>query len=63
MAISPDIVAGKPRRRKERTTADVLEFADAAEWESWLAAQHDERAEAWLRIDKRHSGTALITIA
>jgi uncharacterized protein YdeI (YjbR/CyaY-like superfamily) len=42
---------------------DVLDFPDTAGWESWLAAQHGVRAEAWLRIGKRHSGIALITIA
>jgi uncharacterized protein YdeI (YjbR/CyaY-like superfamily) len=42
---------------------DVLDFPDAAGWESWLAAQHGVRAEAWLRIAKRHSGIATITIA
>jgi len=42
---------------------EVLDFPDAARWESWLAAQHGVRAEAWLRIAKRHSGIALVTIA
>jgi uncharacterized protein YdeI (YjbR/CyaY-like superfamily) len=42
---------------------DVLDFPDAAEWESWLAAHHDVRPEAWLRIAKRQSGIATITIA
>jgi uncharacterized protein YdeI (YjbR/CyaY-like superfamily) len=42
---------------------EVLDFPDAAGWESWLAAHHDERAEAWLRIAKRHAGIATITIA
>ena len=32
---------------------DVLDFPDAAGWESWLAAQHGVQAEAWLRIAKR----------
>ncbi|MGW3603699.1 YdeI/OmpD-associated family protein [Micromonospora sp. NPDC005161] len=41
---------------------DVLDFADAMAWESWLAAQHDVRGEAWLRIAKRHSGLPSITI-
>jgi uncharacterized protein YdeI (YjbR/CyaY-like superfamily) len=41
---------------------DVLDFPDAAGWESWLAAHHGARAEAWLRIAKRHSGIATITI-
>lgn len=41
---------------------DVLDFPDAGAWESWLAAHHEVRAEAWLRIAKRHSGIATITI-
>jgi uncharacterized protein YdeI (YjbR/CyaY-like superfamily) len=41
---------------------DVLEFPDAAAWEAWLAQHHDDRADAWLRIAKRHSGLALIAI-
>lgn len=42
---------------------DVLEFPDAAGWESWLDAQHEVRAEAWLRIGKRASGIPLLMIA
>ncbi|MGH8833499.1 MAG: YdeI/OmpD-associated family protein [Actinomycetes bacterium] len=42
---------------------DVLEFPDAAGWESWLAAHHDGRPEAWLRIAKRHSGLVSVTVA
>jgi uncharacterized protein YdeI (YjbR/CyaY-like superfamily) len=42
---------------------DVLDFPDATRWESWLAAQHAVRAEAWLRIAKRHSGIASVTPA
>lgn len=42
---------------------EALDFPDAAGWESWLQAQHGERTEAWLRIAKRHSGIATITIA
>ena len=41
---------------------DVLDFPDAAEWESWLAANHDGRSEAWLRIAKRHSGLVSVTV-
>lgn len=41
---------------------DVLEFADAGEWESWLSAHHGSHPEAWLRIGKRHAGIALIGI-
>ncbi|MGI8331631.1 YdeI/OmpD-associated family protein [Actinomadura scrupuli] len=42
---------------------DVLDFPDAARWESWLAAQHGVRTEVWLRIAKRHSGIASVTVA
>ncbi|MCO1597910.1 YdeI/OmpD-associated family protein [Micromonospora sp. RHAY321] len=42
---------------------DVLDFPDAAAWDSWLAAQHEVREDAWLRIAKRHSGLASITIS
>jgi uncharacterized protein YdeI (YjbR/CyaY-like superfamily) len=42
---------------------DVLDFADAAGWESWLEDHQGERAEAWLRIAKRGSGLATIAIA
>lgn len=48
---------------KPAIAVDVLDFPDAAGWESWLAGQHEVRAEAWLRIAKRHSGLALVTIA
>lgn len=42
---------------------DILEFRDTAEWEAWLDTNHADRAEAWLRIAKRHSGLPLIRIA
>lgn len=42
---------------------DVLDFADAGGWESWLAEQHGVQAEAWLRIAKRHSGLPGVKIA
>jgi uncharacterized protein YdeI (YjbR/CyaY-like superfamily) len=41
---------------------EILDFPDAAAWESWLETHHHERSEAWLRIAKRHSGIATITI-
>lgn len=41
----------------------VLEFADVAGWDSWLAANHAVQSHVWMRIGKRHSGTPLITIA
>jgi uncharacterized protein YdeI (YjbR/CyaY-like superfamily) len=42
---------------------EVLDFADAAAWGSWLAAHHETRTAAWLRIAKRHSGLRSIMIA
>ena len=42
---------------------DPLEFDDAAGWESWLAANHADRSEAWLRIGKKHAGPARLAIA
>ncbi len=42
---------------------DVLDFPDAARWESWLGAQHEVRSEVWLRIAKRRSGIASVTPA
>ncbi len=41
----------------------MLDFPDAAQWESWLAEQHAVRTEAWLRIAKRHSGLASVSPA
>ena len=41
---------------------EVLDFADAAGWESWLTERHEVRDEAWLRIAKRHSGIDTINI-
>jgi uncharacterized protein YdeI (YjbR/CyaY-like superfamily) len=41
----------------------ALSFCDAAGWESWMAAHHDQQPEAWLRIAKRHSGIASVTVA
>lgn len=35
--------------------ANVLEFLDAAEWESWLEIHHRDEAGVWLRIRKRHA--------
>ena len=40
----------------------LLEFADAAAWESWLAEHHADAPEAWLRIAKRGSGVATLAI-
>jgi uncharacterized protein YdeI (YjbR/CyaY-like superfamily) len=41
----------------------VLDLPDAARWEAWLAAEHEVRAEAWLRIARAHSGIVSVTPA
>lgn len=41
---------------------DVLEFSSVGEWAAWLEAKYDQSSEAWLRIGKRNSALALITI-
>jgi uncharacterized protein YdeI (YjbR/CyaY-like superfamily) len=43
--------------------ADVLDFADAAQWESWLAANHEAKSGVWLRIAKKGARTTSITLA
>ena len=47
----------------EGHSVDVLDLPDADRWEAWLSAEHDVRAEAWLRIAKRHSGIPSVTPA
>lgn len=41
---------------------DALDLPDAAAWDAWLQEHHDRETEAWLRIAKRHSGLATISI-
>ncbi|MFB9902305.1 YdeI/OmpD-associated family protein [Allokutzneria oryzae] len=41
---------------------DVIAFADAAEWESWLADNHGRTDEAWLKIAKKGSGRTSVTL-
>ncbi|POH73690.1 OmdA domain containing protein [Arthrobacter glacialis] len=42
---------------------EILEFSQAAEWESWLTEHQDQQVQAWLRVGKKRSAIALITIA
>ncbi|WP_433331611.1 YdeI/OmpD-associated family protein [Spirillospora sp. CA-294931] len=41
---------------------DAIEFEDAAQWDAWLAANHDRRTEIWLKIPKKGSGLTSLTI-
>jgi uncharacterized protein YdeI (YjbR/CyaY-like superfamily) len=40
----------------------MMAFADAAQWESWLAENHDTEGCAWLKIARKGSAAELITI-
>ena len=42
---------------------EVLAFADAAGWEAWLADHHTRPDGVWLRIAKKGSGLASVTVA
>jgi uncharacterized protein YdeI (YjbR/CyaY-like superfamily) len=42
---------------------DVLELDDGPAWEAWLEEHHASAPDAWLRIAKRGSGLALISIS
>ena len=41
----------------------MLDLPDLAAWEAWLEEHHESDAEVWLRIAKKHSGLASISIA
>jgi uncharacterized protein YdeI (YjbR/CyaY-like superfamily) len=42
---------------------DILRFADADEWDRWLAEHGETRPAAWLMIAKKRSGAGGITAA
>lgn len=35
--------------------ADIIAFADAAQWEAWLADHHEREAGVWVKIAKKGS--------
>jgi uncharacterized protein YdeI (YjbR/CyaY-like superfamily) len=39
----------------------MMHFADAAQWESWLAEHHQAEGGAWLKIAKKGSAVATVT--
>jgi uncharacterized protein YdeI (YjbR/CyaY-like superfamily) len=43
--------------------ADIFDFADAAQWESWLADHHELKTGVWLKIAKKGSGKTSVTLA
>jgi uncharacterized protein YdeI (YjbR/CyaY-like superfamily) len=42
---------------------EVLACRDGAEWEAWLADHHALRSGVWLKIAKKGSGLASVTIS
>lgn len=40
----------------------MLHFTDAAQWEAWLAENHDSADEAWLKIAKKGADVTTLTI-
>ncbi len=45
------------------TDTQTLAFADAAEWDSWLADHHATSGGVWIKIAKKGSGRTSVTIA
>jgi uncharacterized protein YdeI (YjbR/CyaY-like superfamily) len=43
--------------------AEIIAFAHAAQWESWLADHHERENGVWLKIAKKGSGKTSVTIA
>ncbi|GAA2727022.1 YdeI/OmpD-associated family protein [Actinocorallia aurantiaca] len=40
----------------------MMHFEDAAQWESWLAGHHGDEGGAWLKVAKKGSGVASLTV-
>jgi uncharacterized protein YdeI (YjbR/CyaY-like superfamily) len=40
----------------------MMDFADAAAWEAWLAGHHEDEGGVWLRIAKKGSPVGSVTI-
>ncbi|MFI0356391.1 YdeI family protein [Actinomadura sp. 9N407] len=40
----------------------MMHFADAAQWESWLAEHHEDEDGVWLKIGKKGSAVAALRI-
>ena len=46
---------------EHRNGMETGTFADASQWEAWLAAHGAQRREIWLRIARRDSGYTTVT--
>ncbi len=50
-------------RRAPKADPEVISFADAPAWSTWLAAHHASSRGVWLRIAKKGSKSASVTYA
>ncbi|MFC8528425.1 YdeI family protein [Nocardia sp. NPDC057227] len=41
---------------------EIIECADAAEWDRWLAANHERAGEVWVRIAKKGAARTSVTL-
>ena len=50
---------------KSASTIDLITITceDAAAWEAWLVANHDRASGVWLKVAKKGSGVASVTIS
>ncbi|MGR0161935.1 YdeI/OmpD-associated family protein [Paenarthrobacter nitroguajacolicus] len=46
----------------EKNEPELLRFASGADWDAWLAANHDTANEAWLVIGKKNKDAGLMEI-
>lgn len=44
-------------------TPELLDLPDVAQWESWLATNHSEKTEVWIRVAKKRSALDSVTAA
>ena len=42
---------------------EIMDCADVAQWEAWLASHHAQSTGVWLRIVKRGVGQAALTVS
>jgi uncharacterized protein YdeI (YjbR/CyaY-like superfamily) len=42
---------------------EIIAFADAGQWEAWLAANHDTKPGVWIKIAKKGSSKASVKLA
>ncbi len=61
--MSTDSVEPVSEPKEMKSGLPVIVFADAAEWERWLAGQHAESTGLWLKLAKKGSAITTVTYA